>query len=423
MFSIGLLFSLIVIFFFNFKRVKTSPAWAFSFSVILIAFVLEVVSYSIILYQISFQNGFLYINQQLALDEIMKRQLFEKIYFAPDKHNSFYVPDAQLGYALGKGKRYSLYEANSQGLRAKREYAYFPDSKMFRVAVFGDSFVFCDGEKHENTWPHMLESSLGNLEVLNFGISGYGLVQSILRYFKDGLQFHPDVIIFNYIAMGPRDQFTYNYILDPRSSLGSSSLYRAIVYEKDGQLVSTAINAVDLFDKDKRQKYIYSLFDIKENDGFWGNKLFSVFNTGLLAKRNVLTRRYASLKTKDVSIDPGLNAKLIDLLLTTAFSHNTQVIFFSPVTYGQLNPALKAVLLKHKQNVYFIDAAKAFNLSLALTNMKDKQLWNSTNHYNAYGNLVYAKAVAGVLAERTWGLGQRQFNFNQQTKSFERIKK
>lgn len=423
MLSISLLFLLIIILMFNFKHVKASRAFSFLLCAVLIFFVLELVSYGIILYQVTRRNGFLYINQQFVLDEIMKRRLFDRIYFSPDSHNSFYVPDAQLGYTLGKGKEYLLYESNLQGLRAQREYGYFPDEDTLRVAVFGDSFVFCDGEPYQNTWPHILEASVENMEVLNFGVSGYGLVQSVLRYLKDGLQFNPDVILFNYMTMGPRDELTYSYVLDPRSSLGASSLYRAIIYEQDGKIFSRAVSAFDLFDKEKRREYVYDPLGITEGDGIFGLKLFSISNAALLIKRSILTRRYVNLKSMPVSIDPKLNAKLIELLLDTAAAHNSQVIFFSPTPYLQLDPALKTVLFKHKENVYYIDAAKAIEISTVSQKFQDKNLFNATNHYNGYGNMVYAKAVAGALAERRWGWGKRQFKFDEEENAFKRIEK
>jgi hypothetical protein len=55
-----------------------------------------------------------------------------------------------------------------------------------RVLCFGDSFTWCDVVNDTDAWPHRLELAHPGREVLNFGVSGYGTDQALLRYRRDG---------------------------------------------------------------------------------------------------------------------------------------------------------------------------------------------------------------------------------------------
>ncbi|HXV36746.1 MAG TPA: SGNH/GDSL hydrolase family protein [Myxococcota bacterium] len=85
---------------------------------------------------------------------------------------------------------------NSAAIRANREYTRDVPSGITRVAAFGDSFTHSGPiPRIEDTWTYRLEQSRPNLEVLNFGVSGYGTDQAYLRYRRDGAPFHPNVVL------------------------------------------------------------------------------------------------------------------------------------------------------------------------------------------------------------------------------------
>jgi hypothetical protein len=72
------------------------------------------------------------------------------------------------------------------------------------VATFGDSFTFGDEVGPEETWQAALEHALGErgvaAEVLNFGVSAYGIDQAYLRWRRDGRRFRPDVVLYGFQA-------------------------------------------------------------------------------------------------------------------------------------------------------------------------------------------------------------------------------
>jgi len=96
-----------------------------------------------------------------------------------------------------------MYRYNSRGIRsAPTEYAEQPASDVFRIALFGDSFTHGDDVSWENTWAAQLERSLHlkgkTIEVLNFGVSAYGMDQAFLRWKSLGKNYRPHLVIFGF---------------------------------------------------------------------------------------------------------------------------------------------------------------------------------------------------------------------------------
>src|SRR5512147_1251033 len=107
----------------------------------------------------------------------------------------YFCFDSDLGWCIrpnGVSKN-GLFRANAVGLRGDRDYAPQPPTGVTRIAVFGESFVHGDKVANEETWPHLLEIAAADVEVLNFGVNGYGTDQALLRYRRDGVAYHPQV--------------------------------------------------------------------------------------------------------------------------------------------------------------------------------------------------------------------------------------
>lgn len=89
---------------------------------------------------------------------------------------------------------------NAAGLRSKREYDLQPPADTLRIALFGDSFTAGDDANDESVWSHLLELNLNQsgfrTEVLNFGVSAYGMDQAYLRWQHHGREYAPDIVIF-----------------------------------------------------------------------------------------------------------------------------------------------------------------------------------------------------------------------------------
>jgi hypothetical protein len=88
---------------------------------------------------------------------------------------------------------------NSVGLRGAREYAPAPPPGVLRVAAFGDSFVYGAEVDNAASWTGRMEHDNPDMEVLNYGVSGYGVDQAYLRYLHEGKAFSPHVVLMGFV--------------------------------------------------------------------------------------------------------------------------------------------------------------------------------------------------------------------------------
>ena len=89
---------------------------------------------------------------------------------------------------------------NAQGVRSLHAYPDLPRAGVLRVAAFGDSFVHGDEVGDGEEWAAVVERSLPGIEVMNFGVSGYGPDQAFLRWQRDGIGVRPDVVVIGYMT-------------------------------------------------------------------------------------------------------------------------------------------------------------------------------------------------------------------------------
>lgn len=113
---------------------------------------------------------------------------------------SYIIHSPTLGWTIKPNGHAELWRANAQGLRANREYLLQP-SPGIRVAAFGDSFVHANTVSNAEMWTEQLIEFEPDLEVMNFGVSGYGLDQAFLRYQQEGVAFQPNIVL---IGLVPR---------------------------------------------------------------------------------------------------------------------------------------------------------------------------------------------------------------------------
>ena len=124
---------------------------------------------------------------------------------------------------------------NSDGLR-DREHAKQKPANTFRIAVLGDSFSEAMHVPMEQTYWALMERRLKdcaalrgrNVEVINFGVSGYGTAQELITLRRKVWDYQPDMVM---LAMT-----TFNDISDNSHALKKTEEIPYFVY-RDGQLV------------------------------------------------------------------------------------------------------------------------------------------------------------------------------------------
>ncbi|HEV2706842.1 MAG TPA: SGNH/GDSL hydrolase family protein [Pyrinomonadaceae bacterium] len=121
----------------------------------------------------------------------------------------FYTTDLERGYALSPGaegwyrKENKTYvRINSRGLR-DREHALAKPPDTLRLAVVGDSYAEALQVRAEEAFWAVIERELQTcgalagrrVEVINFGVSGYGTTQELLTLRKHVWDYSPDIVL------------------------------------------------------------------------------------------------------------------------------------------------------------------------------------------------------------------------------------
>jgi len=114
--------------------------------------------------------------------------------------DTYLVFDADLGWTVRPNAKKGMYQANSRGVRASREYDLAPPAGKVRAAAFGDSFTHASGVPNGLTWEEKLEQLDPSLEVMNFGIPGSDPGQGLVRYRKEGIRVRPGVVLIGMMS-------------------------------------------------------------------------------------------------------------------------------------------------------------------------------------------------------------------------------
>jgi hypothetical protein len=115
----------------------------------------------------------------------------------------FFVPDAELGYAVRPGSYQILidtgamkYQFNAT-IRAdgSRATSYLPVQADRRLYIFGDSVTWGWPNQDEHTFAWLLQQSLPDYSVMNFAQNGYGNVQGLIQLRRLRSTLEPDDIV------------------------------------------------------------------------------------------------------------------------------------------------------------------------------------------------------------------------------------
>ena len=129
--------------------------------------------------------------------------LVAQIHAMPPATQSFFLYDPELGWTVGPGRRSpdGVYMSSAEGIRSDVQGVRYRDqAPAVRVALIGDSNAFSLEVPFEESWGFNLGRLLGSdVQVLNFGVDGYGIDQVYLRYERDVRQWKPSVVVIGFI--------------------------------------------------------------------------------------------------------------------------------------------------------------------------------------------------------------------------------
>jgi hypothetical protein len=161
----------------------------------------------------------------------------------------FYTTDEARGYALKpdmegwyrqEGEAYV--RINSEGLR-DREHTKAKPADTVRIAILGDSYAEALQVPVEDAFWSVLERKLGEcgafggkkVEVINFGVSGYGTAQELITLRQKVWQYSPDIVMLavttnndivdNSRALKKTDEIPYYVFREGQLTLDDSFLH------------------------------------------------------------------------------------------------------------------------------------------------------------------------------------------------------
>lgn len=126
----------------------------------------------------------------------------------------FYRIDPQLGGSLVPGAEgwwtregHALVRINADGMRDRAHSLAKPPDAL-RIAVLGDSYAEAFQVPAEEAFWSVLERELGScpalagraVEVLNFGVAGYGTAQELLMLRERAWRYQPDVVVLAFVT-------------------------------------------------------------------------------------------------------------------------------------------------------------------------------------------------------------------------------
>lgn len=110
-----------------------------------------------------------------------------------------WIPKANINGRHDKpGSFESKFSTNSHGFR-DLDHSLSKDEGIQRIVVVGDSFAWGYGVNNGEIFTDYLEAGLKDTEVINLGVTGYGLWQETAIFKRIGLKFEPDVLLLAFV--------------------------------------------------------------------------------------------------------------------------------------------------------------------------------------------------------------------------------
>ena len=156
--------------------------------------------------------------------------LYKPVIARMNHDNSVLIYDPTLGWTVASSHQNATRQdaSSAEGLRAPRVGMSFTDRRTrhsglpekpatVRGALMGDSMTYGPEVRCEESWGHALEAHLGSaVQILNFGVSGYGLNQVFLRYEKDAQLWKLQIVLIGITSEEIRRIMNvYNFLMNP----------------------------------------------------------------------------------------------------------------------------------------------------------------------------------------------------------------
>jgi len=327
--------------------------------------------------------------------------------------------DGVLGWAANENYTSPNFKNNSRGMRAFHDYGREPAEGTVRIAAFGDSYTEGAYVSNEEIWTQRLESAIPDLEVLNFGVSAYGLDQSYLAYRQKAADFNPAIVFLGFVPRTANRQTVVFYPFYHSRAIPPLTKPRFRL-TKNGLILQT--NPLPTLRDARRLKNDFEAVvkGLSKNDFYGPGHYFSgpldVFPSVRLVKivRAKLYRLSSSPKTAfgDSGYRPESEAfriteRIFDEFYRDCLAQNRLplILLFpsrSDLTHGQKhgNHPYQFLAAKLRGKGYrVIDLFQAFQEALKVRT-PDELFTGDGNHYSAFGHEIVSRRLEHDLSEQ-----------------------
>ena len=308
------------------------------------------------------------------------------------------------------------YLTNSAGMRHQREFSPAAPDGITRIVSFGDSFTEGIQAANPDTWQEQLMSTDSELEVLNFGVGGYGPDQAYLRYRERVEEYSHHIAMLGYMTENlnrvvnvyipyyvgeragapvtkPRFVLEDDALVLIPNPMGSPQDYQTLLQQPD-----PALRRLGTHDYYYNSRYKQGTLDF--------------LRTLRLAKMGYYQARSESIRTRSGEYNPKSEAfkvtvAVIDAFYQDALDNDTVPVIVIYPTYWDItgfhlnrNRAYQPILDWLNAGDYlYLDLLEGF-VEFGADQPIRTLFASGAGHYSPLGNELVARTVAAFVAER-----------------------
>jgi hypothetical protein len=339
---------------------------------------------------------------------------------------TYYQFDPVLGWSIRPNRSAeqegAIYTSNSIGIRALRSYAPRPPAGITRIAAFGPSFTHADEVSDKAAWTYQMEQARPDLEVMNWGVAGYGTDQAFLRYKTQGAAYAPAIVLIGFEEENLRRNVNR---FRPFYSGGTDFPLTKPVFVLDGTALQLLPNPFDsaaglrdvvLYDPNRfldmvcpvdyyclRPRYQQFALDRLKSFRFLRTLIFEVqYSNEMRRYSSPLLESYKDPRQVDVSI--GLFRLFIEEVrrngavpVVIAFPRQGTVERYAQ---GEQPYYRGGAAFFQDEGIYTLDLADSFVAASREQGVELSAFFARHGHYNEAGNRLVGQAVLGYLCQQ-----------------------
>jgi lysophospholipase L1-like esterase len=333
-----------------------------------------------------------------------------------ESSTSYVIYDPDLGWTIRSNSESldGLYKANSAGLRAEVDYDLSPQPEVVRIAIFGDSFTHGTDVPFGDSWGQRLEALLNerglDVEVLNFGVGGYGMDQAFLRWQHQGSSYSPDIVLFGF---QPENVYRNFNTFRPFYFRGSAIPFTKPRFALDGdelELVNSPTippeqipDTIAHFAGSPLAEYDFFFDEADFTDHWWlESRLFALFFDMLSPDPTRASQFY------DLNSEPTrLTLAVIQAFETDVEASGAQFMIVTLPSLEDLRRVKAGRPLTYAEFLDHLDANyKVVHTEGSFEGDRLRDYFEPSTHYSIAGNRVIADAVADELHDQVITLEQ-----------------